>query len=152
MNTSQSDSLPTPSCSFDNPPPPPSLLGATSFILGESERAWLDLCPAGSPKAFFTPHSNGPEGKEGLETKEAEPGDPWEKRTAGHRGGFSGTALLEFSGPEITAWASLHSCLQLKLVTPGDWTLLPWEHGLVLFPFPTPRVCSFLQEHCGEPI
>lgn len=92
------------------------------------------------------------EGKEGQETKEAEPGDSWERRLLAHRDGFSGTALLEFSGPEITAWASLHSCLQLKLVTPGDWTLLPWEHGLVLFPFPTPRVCSFLQEHCGEPI
>lgn len=36
----------------------------------------------------------------------------------------------EFSRPEITASAPLHSCPRPELATPGDCSLLPWEHGL----------------------
>lgn len=35
----------------------------------------------------------------------------------------------EFSGPEITASAPLHSCPRPELATPGDGMLLPWELG-----------------------
>lgn len=68
------------------------------------------------------------EGSVGGEAQSQE--GPLGKMTARPWGQACGAcSRQEFSWPEITASAPLHSCPRPELATPGDWMLLPWEQA-----------------------
>lgn len=103
--------------------------------------SWAQEGPAFPGEASFQPHFcpswsflGGSSQPWTLEDEAAQSQEgPLGKMTA-QRGARSGQ---EFSRPEITASATLHSCPRPELATPGDCSLLPWERSLE-WPAPPP--------------
>lgn len=140
-------------------PPQTPLRAARSLNLRERERAWLDLCPAGSPKNMCTTYSSHA-GREGRKVDIKKQG----KVIPGKEACWpTGPAFRElFAG---ILWAR-NNCLGLAAQLPeaqisdprgldtpsmGTWPGTPPPLPLPLLP-PPPGSGSFLQENCGEPI
>lgn len=135
--------------------PPAAPLRATSLILGGGKRAWLDLCPAGSPRAFCTTFSSS-SGKGRMDGRQK----PSQVTTGEEDGWSTGWALRDLSAGIL--WAR-NNCLGLTAQLPEaqisdprglDTPSMGTWPGILPLPHPSPHPLgsgSFLQ-NCGEPI